>query len=366
MDENELEQALRDGLTRRAGHADTAAPVADRARTAVRRRRAGRRSALLAAAAVVAVAGVAVALDREPSGPGADVTGRVPDRGDTVAVWRTERWHDLQVEVPDTWGWGAAPPACGVGSVVSAGGLRNAGETEKAYVGRPISNTDVCGGAPSSPPAPYLWLGSDREVGVVEMGDGYVEETVKVAGSRLTVATDDDALRRRILASAASGGACASELDVDDASFPTVAPGDVWREADALRVCAYQSPESAPRRADLVYATTLDLGGLHAYLAALRAGEPPRDQCLALDYTEGEWVVLEVATEEGEVLRRDVVHTFCPGIDVGADSLRGLETVRLTPELVEPWAGEGVAAVVHGPIRGDVARFSDYFIGPQG
>lgn len=370
MHDAELEQVLREGLERRAQRADVAVPVADRARTDVRRRRAGRVTAGLAAAAVVAVATTAVTLNRD-NGPD-EVHSNPPvasDPGSPVdGVWRTEYWRDMQVDVPDSWGWGGAPPACGVGPARSSGGQRIASDAEVPYVGRPISNTDDCGPIPDPPSAPYVWLGADREVGVVDLGGGYVEETVDVNGSRLTVATADEVLRERILASATGGETCMSELDMAEPSFPETVPGDVWRDAAVLNVCVYHKPNERRGgwQAELVYATTLAMNRLHAYLTALEAGEEPRDQCPTLDYQEGEWVVLEIGTEDGEVFRRDVLHTFCPGIDVDTGSLSGFETVRLTPALVEPWAVAGIGAVVYGPSMGDSGSFSDYFIGPQG
>ncbi|MCD4526225.1 hypothetical protein [Nocardioides sp. cx-173] len=51
---------------------------------------------------------------------------------------------------------------------------------------------------------------------------------------------------------------------------------------------------------------------------------------------------------------------------MGADRLAGLETVRLTPEMVDPWAVQGIKAVVRGPSMGRWPDFSGYFIGPQG
>lgn len=366
MSDAELEQAMRDGLERRAQRADVDVPVADRARTDVRRRRAGRLTAGLAAAAMVAVAATVVALDRGPDPePGPAGPGVAIDNGaDPDAPWRTEYWKDMQVDVPDSWGWGGAPPACGVGPSVSSGGQPVESDSGIPYVGRPISSTDLCVDALSPPPAPYVWLGSDLEPGTRDLGGGYVEETVDVNGSRLTVASDDEALRERILASATGGETCMSELDVRDPSFPDVVPGNVMRQADVLNVCVYHRDDAqGARQADLVYETTLDLGGLHAYLGALEEGEEPRDQCPTLDYVEGEWVVLEIGTEDGEVFRRDVVHTFCPGIDVDTDSLSGLETVRLTQPMVDPWAVEGIGAVVYGPSTGD---FAGSFIGPQG
>lgn len=371
MDDRELEQAMRDGLERRAQRADVAVPVADRARTDVRRRRAGRLTAGLAAAAVVAVAGTLVALDRDP-GPDRAPAGPpvATDPGSPLeGAWRTEYWRDLAVDVPDSWGWGPAPVDGGGAELLCGEPIPHGSPGGQGYVGRPVALSDVCAEVGDVPvAAPYLWLGSELAVGTRELADGYVQETVEVEGSRLTVATDDPALRERILDSATGGETCMSELDVQEASFPRTVRGDVWRDGQVLNVCVYQSPETpaGSGRADLVYASTLAMDRLHAYLTALEDGEKPRDQCPTLDYAEGEWVVLEIGTEDGDVIRRDVVHLFCPGIDVGSVRLAGLETVRLTPDMVEPWGVGGIPAVVYGPSMGDFAQFGDYFIGPQG
>lgn len=150
-----------------------------------------------------------------------------PVAGDTGSaadgLWRTEYWRDLRVDVPDSWGWGGALPACGVGPSVSSGGQPVASDSGIPYVGRPISSTDSCPMEPSPPPAPYLWLGAHREVGVVDLGGGYVEETVEVNGSRLAVASDDEALRERILASATGG----EDLHVRARHVRPVVPEDV-------------------------------------------------------------------------------------------------------------------------------------------
>lgn len=371
MDDRELEQAMRDGLERRAQRADVAVPVADRARTDVRRRRAGRLTAGLAAAAVVAVTATTFALTRD-EGPAREAGPTGPpvasDNGSGAeGVWRTEYWRDLQVDVPDTWGWGPAPIGMNGDPLLCGEPVFDVSPGGQGYVGRPLMLSDVCAKASDVPVStPYVWLGSDVEVGTRDLGNGFVEETVEVDGTRLTVATDDVALRERILASATGGETCMSELDVSDPSFPRTTPGDVEREAEVLNVCVYQSSAPGARQAALVYATTVGLNRVHAYLGALQDGERPRDQCPTLDYAEGEWVVLELGTEDGEVLRRDVVHLFCPGVDVDTDSLSRLETVRLTPEMVEPWAVGGVRATVYGPSSRNFADFSDYFIGPLG
>ncbi len=111
--------------------------------------------------------------------------------------WRTEQWHDLAVDVPAHWGYGAAPMRL-VDDTNICGDL-----PDGPYVGRPVHGPDMCWAGDRLPgaSAPYVWLGADVEPGTVALGNGTVQETVEVAGTTLTVAADDP-LRRRILASA--------------------------------------------------------------------------------------------------------------------------------------------------------------------
>ena len=46
-------------------------------------------------------------------------------------------------------------------------------------------------------------------------------------------------------------------------------------------------------------------------------------------------------------------------------ALKEYQTVRLTPEMVRPWAVDGIPATVGGPTGGKGAMI-DSFIGPQG
>ena len=296
--------------------------------------------------------------------------------------WRTEHWHDVSVEVPADWWYGGGlmpgdttgPYACFPEPSVIPEGERSDDRAEATgYVGRPIALTDVCIGdldaGPLAGPAwPYLWFGAPLDVGTEDLGDGWVRETIEVNGSRITVASDNDALRERILGSARGGETCMSAVEpaADADVFPRIEGGDA-AEADALTVCAYRVREPAGRFpvADLTYAATLGDAAVHRYLVALQDGERPRDQCPALDAPEHEWVVLELEDGDGDVLRRDVVHLVCAGVDVGSDSLRGFETVELTPDMVRPWAVGGIPAVVYGPTGGKGAML-DSFIGPLG
>ena len=289
----------------------------------------------------------------------------------------------MRVDVPADWGYGGAPQAgtpetvaCGAVAMVSATGERLPREDPTMpYVGRPIAQTDLCevypwiGPNDVPPQAPYVWLGAAVEPGTLDLGDGWVQETVDVNGSRLTVATRDAGLRERILDSAGGGETCMSEVDTRGATFPRVPAGDAQdaEDAETLTVCAYRADEGpdAAATAGLVYAARLDGPAVRDYLDALDAAGAPEDQCPNADIVEAEWAVLELGDSDGTVVRRDIVHLVCPGIDVDGATLDGFRVVELTPDLVEPWAVGGVPAVLYGPTGGKGAMI-DSFIGPRG
>jgi hypothetical protein len=380
MDERELEQLMREGLQRRAEDADTSAPVVDRARAARRRRRGGRAAIVLAAASVVAVVATGVVLGGNDPNEGS--SGQVGEPGPMPTEWRTEYWHDMQVDVPADWGYGGAPMdggvACYATAMVTADGQRlKRDDPTMPYVGRPIALTDVCQRYPfigpdaDAPVAPYVWLGAAVEPGTEDLGDGWVQQTVEVNGSRLTVATDDPALRERILASAEGGETCMSDVDTQAESdaFPRYVPGNP-DDVASMTVCAYRVEEgedvTGGQTADLTYATTVDEDAAREYLEAMALGQPGRDLCPTADYDEFEWVLLELNDAGGRTLRRDVVHLACvAGVDVHGSSLTRLDLVRLTPDMARPWAVGGIPAVVYGPTGGKGVMI-DGFIGPQG
>jgi hypothetical protein len=70
-------------------------------------------------------------------------------------------------------------------------------------------------------------------------------------------------------------------------------------------------------------------------------------------------------TRNGEEALQHLVHFGCPGIATSPESLTTTPTVGLTPELVRPWAVQGITAVLYGPTGGKGAIL-DSFIGPQG
>ena len=374
VDDAELDRLMRDGLERRAGDVDVTAPVARNATAAVRRRQRGWLTAGFAAASVAAVAVVAT-LDSSPPQPPDDEAGG-PVAVDKSGGWRTEYWADMRVDVPAGWGYGAAPMASG-GDVLScypeqmldADGHRlRSDQVQIGYVGRPIAMTDVCvpypDNRPEIPPVPYVWLGADVEVGTVDLGGGFVQETVEVNGSTLTVASTDAALREQIIDSAGGGEMCLSEIE-SAGSIEHDGPLATGVEPASMTVCAYRIGNDETQIAHLVYASTVGRAATEEFLGVAAQAGPSKDQCPTIDYAETEWVVLEVEAADGTVIDRHVVHLFCPGIDLSAKYLSGNDTIPLTPELARPWAVGGIAAVIYGPTGGKGAMF-DSFIGSQG
>ncbi|MCW2794141.1 MAG: hypothetical protein JWO76_3239 [Nocardioides sp.] len=369
-DDHELERVLREGLDRRAQDVDTDAPVAERARESVRRRRRGRVAAGVAALAVAAVAVTGVVVDRS-SQPRKEGGTQVTDRrsgAPAAQQWRTEYWHDVQVDVPADWGWGTAPDLLsrggrdfpnlcgGPGAKVTAAGeeLVNA-DPDLPYVGRPIALSDLClgGDVLTHPRAPYVWLGADLEPGTVELAGGYVQETRVVNGSTVTVGARDADLRARILDSATAGKTCRSELDKvpmpKESSGPEKSSG---LNPDSLTVCAYRrTDDGGPLGTgyDLTYGQVVDAAGGRAFLHAADAA--PRVAGCGVSFAPSELVLLrsEGPGPWGDSFREYRVDLDCKQVVDPAGN-----TLNLTPALEGPWSLGGIQVV------------PDYFIGELG
>jgi len=319
---------------------------------------------VLLAAAVVAttVVGVVVLAPDDPAAPRAraDAGPREP----ATAEWRTEHWHDVAVDVPADWWYGGGPMrdslgpmACFPEPIVDASGVRREGRSRDArgWVGRPIGLTDVCVGVDDGPPPdlPYLWFDAPVDTGTVELGDGWTRETIAVNGSKVTVATRDDGLRRRILGSTTGGETCFSELeDVADPLAPPPPP----IEGDRPTVCAYRESDGKAR---LTYATRLSTARADRFVAAVDEAPPAPDIATrACERGDAgfEWAVVYVAGQAYVV--RTGFHG-CPHVQ------RGDRFVRLTADVVEPWAVGGISAVMVGP-TGGTGTMLESFIGPLG
>ncbi len=233
--DDDLERRVRASLDNHAGEVDTSVPVAARARSAARRHR-GRWVAAGAAVAVAAVAVTAVVVDRaDPPSSEPPVATASPSQTAMPDGWRTEYWHDVSVQVPADWTWGAGPFRQG-GSTLRCGGP----DPGTAYVGRPILQSDLCWYLRHlpSPTAPYVWLDAPIEPGTVDLPNGYEQETVEVDGTTVTVGSDDQALSARILASVARQDLCPASVDPAglDLGDPNV---DGVGGLQSARLCAY-------------------------------------------------------------------------------------------------------------------------------
>jgi hypothetical protein len=373
MDERELEQVVRAGLERRSAEADVTAPVVARVRAEVGRRRRTRWGVGAAAAAVVlVVGGVAVATR---GGDGGAKEPPAVDRSTSdvqpaeVTGMRTEYWGAVAVDVPADWGYGGAPVesggdvvACYPEAMVGPDGSRLR-PGERGWVGRPIVATDVCASYPwiehsplEEPAEPYVWLGAEVGPGVVEYANGVVQETVEVEGVTVTVASDDAALRERILASARRNKeeACDPSYAFVPRAVDLIIAG---REgAPYAWVCAYRRMDGG--RFALSYADEVDPSAAEVALEAQSAAPDQEADC---DYDPFEFVVL-VTGNPGDRLSRTVYETGCAG---GTVHLGGGVTKQMVAAGVEPWAHNGIPAVVYGPTGGKGAMI-DSFIGPQG
>ncbi|HET8958819.1 hypothetical protein [Nocardioides sp.] len=231
-------------------------------------------------------------------------TGPPAVAGDPVPTpWRTEVWRGVAVDVPADWAYGGAPlnvagdpVACPAMATVTASGDRvRAGDPRSVpYVGRPLFLTDVCQAYPfigpdSDPPAvPSVWLGAEVPAGAEDLGDGWVRETMAVAGTTVTVTSDDRALRDRILGSVDRGGPCAPVLPAPTRVRAMLIEG--YGRPQSLEVCAYRRSDAG----DLVlaYATVLGEEEARAFARAIDHAERRDMDCG--DEPPPEWVTLEM------------------------------------------------------------------------
>jgi hypothetical protein len=278
-------------------------------------------------------------------GPAAPPTSRSVEAPEVPGGYRLELWHDLGLYVPLTWGWGSAPTRtargdvvrCGTG-VVQADGHRDE-RSDLPYVGRPITQPGACDPdwAVETPRAPYVWLDGDVPLGTVRLGDGWVRETVEVDGVRVSVATDDDALRRAILGSAHRvQTSCAPTL-----GNPPEPAGTT--EADfvpvSMTVCAY-APDSTGLDFELTYGQDLTMGAAKDLVAAVDHA-PSLGASSCFGARGGEWALLRLRGQGGS-FRDYVADMTCPSI---ADPSGRQHP--LTTETVRAWAVGGVNAVLH-------------------
>jgi hypothetical protein len=112
--------------------------------------------------------------------------------------WRWESYRTAQVQVPASWTQyisGPAPCTTFANSAVPTIGRLNGWLSKNWY-----TCTDAV--MPLDRRQPYVWFNDVQAPGIKQYDAGWTEETRLVAGTKISVLTKDDALRRRILDSA--------------------------------------------------------------------------------------------------------------------------------------------------------------------
>jgi hypothetical protein len=182
----------------------TEAPSDEDLLAAVHHRLQRRRTGRTIGAAVLACAVVATAITATHS-----ITSElrsdpeVAQSGAPDAGWRWESYKTVQVQVPADWSQYVSGPA-----PCTAISSSNSSSSNKPVIGRfngwlgPSSY--VCEDAvlPANRRQQYLWFNDVQAPGIKQYDANWTEETRIVGGVKISVLTQDDALRRRILDSA--------------------------------------------------------------------------------------------------------------------------------------------------------------------
>jgi hypothetical protein len=181
-------------------HAHNAPPadgLFERVRARIDRRRRNRRigAGLLAAAAVAGIVALAAWM-----ASGSPLKRSEPAQPPTPDGWRWESSRGVEVLVPDTWldSWtyGSRPGCYPADSEQTR-------VPEEPYVGRTAGEMmtvrEICPRLQDR--TSFVWLDDSQAVepGIRDHGAGWVEETRLVAGVKVTVFTDDDGLRHRVM-----------------------------------------------------------------------------------------------------------------------------------------------------------------------
>ncbi|TDO58155.1 hypothetical protein EV651_110189 [Kribbella sp. VKM Ac-2571] len=189
------EKLIADTLSKHAADA----PADDHLLSVVHARLRHRRTGRSIGAVVVAAAVVATAITTVHSLTAETRTDpQVSRPGPAAAGWRWESYKTVQVQVPSSWTQyisGPAPCTTFANSAVPSVGRLNGWLGKDWY---------TCSDAvlPLNSRQPYLWFDDNQAPGIKRYDAGWTEETRLVAGTKISVLTQDDTLRRRILDSA--------------------------------------------------------------------------------------------------------------------------------------------------------------------
>jgi hypothetical protein len=287
-----------------------------------------------------------------------------PTESSTVVptAWRLESWRGVTVQVPADWAYGGAPMkagrstlACAATAMVSASGGPVRGDASALpYVGRPILLTDVCwqfpsGAVPDHPPeAPSVWLGASVAPGSVDLGAGWVRETVEVSGTTVSVTSDDPGLREHVLGSATGPQVCPSRLGEPERVDEILIEG--YGRPQSLEVCAYRRSNAGDL--ELGYATVLGADAARAFAQAVGSATPRTMECG--EEPPFEWVTLKMTGTSYPNAPIGVGGTQDMVIGCGVVETSPGETYELDRDVLDTLRVEGLPAVLFA------------LIGPQG
>jgi hypothetical protein len=358
---------MRDHLVARAGSAPiqllTRTP-ADGA-TAGRSARGGRprRGTWPAALAVLALVGGVAFVAHESRTPDGVITY---PKVALAGSWRYESYAGVQLEVPDTWGWGGSPVqssvftgprhlgACGSAqaAVLSPADDSSYVTPLTPFVGHPSVTDQRCvpwGSDGSMPTGEAVWFASPLAVGVKSFGS-IVAETREVGGQHITAFGSDSTVRRQILGTAEAVDVDANGCPTKAVSLATAGPRRL-RPA-SMSVCVYSQDTGT---ATLMYSATLSGRDAAAYTARVGSAASSESACST---PQGRWVSLGLHGRGGT--RWDVANMSCGRIQLAAGHSAPLE-----PDTVGDWAVGGVTAYVAAP-AGSAPALGAYFGAPSG
>ncbi|QIK65449.1 hypothetical protein G7072_03025 [Nocardioides sp. HDW12B] len=279
--------------------------------------------------------------------------------------WRTEVWHDLQLEVPAGWTVGYAPVAqggdvleCGVGPFGSDG--PDGPDTTTPYVGRPGYGSDVCDGTGDveAPEQDFVWFGSPLERGETE-DDGRSVTTVEVDNETVTVGAAPD-VAAAILESLTEVGEDANGCPAQpkpETRYPVEGFGDVR----GVSVCVYADDEAGA----LSRTWTESLGARQADQLVRGVALGRRADCDPAPAGRSEQRVLLRATFDDDFGSKPLVRDYlvelgeCSAVlDLSEGVIGTPRPVALSERILDAWDSNGVRAyVVGGSVPRDLASY---------
>lgn len=266
----------------------------------------------------------------------------------TSEEWRTEVWRDVQLEVPAGWTLGYAPMPDGDAALLcGVGPLEYGGEPDRPYVGRPGAGSDMCVREELEDVGldrAGVWFDSVLPVGDVVAKTGLRQVTVGAGGTRVTVASEDGGVLERVVASVdqvrKDANGCPEEPDRQRGY-----PDEGYGEPLSLSVCVYERRRGAEPWQRL-WTASLPVARAGRLLRAVDAARPG-EACSSDD--GGQLVLLRLGHDDpmgDEPLLRDLLVRPSGCASLQAWGPGGGSWLALEPDLVRPWAVEGVRSYV--------------------